>query len=123
MAKAGFLHRFEQADRTCHIILVIRHRPRYRLAHGLKPREVKHGIEPMRREQVAQSHAIADVQLRETRSAPCYFFDAIDYIGPTVAEIVDNVRFKACVLQFDHRMRSDIAGTAGNKDSGNVRHE
>ena len=69
-------------------------------------------------EDLRQALAVLQVEVMERHRAADDAFDAPDRLDRAVDQVVDHHHLVAGSHQFDDRVGSDVAGTAGDQDGG-----
>ncbi len=109
-ADAGFLHHVQQGQRAAHVVGVVFARVRDQFRDLDIGGEMHHGVRPVAADHVAQARRIRDVALLE--GAPA------DRVRPAALEAVVGDGQVAGPGQRLAGMAADVAGAAGNEDTG-----
>ena len=102
-------HRLEQPQRTDDIVVVIAHRQRHRLTDCLQAGKMDDRLDRIGRKNPVQRIGVTDVPVDQLRPLATNLLDALQHLGRTVAEIIENQHIVVAVQQLDHRMRANIA--------------
>ena len=112
---SGLFEALQQHDHAADVVVVVGQRFGHRLAHRLEAGKVDGGIDRVARQQPAHGLAVADIALDHLRAAPGQLGDPVDDPGRGVAEIVEDDDIVTGAQQLDHRVRTDVTGTAGHQ--------
>ena len=103
-------HRLDQVDRSGHIVRVVQHRLCDRLAHGLAPGKVNHGIKLLGAQSSVDRSGIAEVAFHEGHLCGLFgsgeLLHALETLEERVVEVVEDGDGEARVEQREHGVRA-----------------
>ena len=105
-------HGLHECQRSADIVVIILDGLNSRLTDCLKTREVDNAVDLILLEDPVHRLSVADVRLVEFDLLSGKFLDPFQALPAGIAEIVDDHRFVAGVIQLDHGVAADITGSA-----------